>query len=196
MRGRLIRALGCFANPNEEFIFEGVKQLYLIRHCETRELAGEEPAPPRNDSPLSANGLQTAERLAIYLRSMPIDLILTSLFRRSQETAVVLNHERRVPVFSGMALNEYFLRDDYSGVESTEQGLVRSMGYLNQFRPYFEYIAVVGHNSILSTMLMSLLNMLFEMAKESFNHAGQCRIFRYDWTEGDQNWRDAGSFVP
>lgn len=108
----------------------------------------------------------------------------------------MLNRERRVPVFSGMALNEYFLRDDYRGVEITEQGLVRSMGYLNQFRPYFESIAVVGHNSILSTMLMSLLNMPFDMAKESFNHAGQCRILRYDWAEGDQNWRELGSFVP
>jgi broad specificity phosphatase PhoE len=173
-----------------------VKQLYLIRHCETKEIAGEETAQPRNDSMLSTNGFRQAERLKQYLRSKPIELFLTSLFERSQQTAAILNTERSVPIFSGMSLNEYFLRDDFQGVETTEQGLVRSIGFLNQFRPFYDYIAVVGHNSILSTILMSLLNMPFDEGKNAFNHAGTCRILRYDRTVGDSNWAETDSFIP
>ncbi len=173
-----------------------MKQLYLVRHCETKELAGEEIVHPRSDSPLSAEGLRQAERLSAYLRPMPINLFLTSIFERSQQTAAVLNRERNVPVFSSILLNEYFLRDDFQGVETTEQGLVRSIGFLNQFRPYFDYITVVGHNSILSTILMSLLNMPFDKGKEAFSLAGTCRIIRYDWTQDDQNWKEIDLFVP
>jgi len=173
-----------------------VKQIYLIRHCETKELAGEEPAHSRNDSRLSVNGLHQAEVLTNYLDSMPIDLFLTSIFERSQQTAAIINGKRKVPVFASMALNEYFLRDDYQGAESIEQGLVRSFGFLNQFRPFFEHIAVVGHNSILSTILMSLLNMPFDIGKEAFISPGTCRVFRYDWTLGDLNWRETDLFIP
>ena len=177
-------------------ILEEVKQLYLIRHCETKELVGEEAAHPRNDSSLSSGGLLQAERVAAYLHPSPIELILTSLFQRSQQTAAILNRERGIPIFPSMALNEYFLRDGYEGAETTEQGLVRSMNYLNQFRPYFAHIAIVGHNSILSTIRMSLLNMPFDEGKEAFARAGMCRVLRYDWAGGDQNWKEVGSFTP
>ena len=173
-----------------------VKQLYLIRHCETREIAGAETAHPRGDSALSPNGFRQAERLRQYLREMPVELFLTSLFERSRQTAAVLNAERSVSVFSSMALNEYFLRDDFQGVETTEQGLVRSLGFLNQFRPFYDYIAVVGHNSILSTIFMSLLNMPFDEGREAFNAPGTCRILRYDWTRGDKNWQETDFFMP
>ena len=173
-----------------------MKQLYLVRHCETKELAGEEAAHSRNDSTLSANGLRQAGCLADYLRPCRIDLFLTSVFERSQQTAEILNKERNVPVFSSMALNEYFLRDDFAGVETTEQGLVRSIGFLNQFRPFFDSIAVVGHNSILSTILMSLLNKPFSTGKEAFNRVGTCRALRYDSAQGDEHWREIDCFVP
>lgn len=185
-----------FASSGGELILCDVKQLYLIRHCETRELAGEEPSHPRNDSALSARGMKQAERLAAYLRPQPVDLFLTSLFRRSQQTAEALNRERGLPVFSSMMLNEYLLRDDYQGVETTEQGLVRSIGFLNQFRPYFDHIAVVGHNSILSTILMSILNIPFAVGREAFERPGMCRVLRYDWTRGEQNWKETDLFTP
>lgn len=173
-----------------------MKQIYLIRHCETKELAGEEPSQPRGDSRLSTGGLRQAERLKKYLQTKPIELFLTSLFIRSQQTAAVLNAERDVSVFSSMALNEYFLRDDFQGVETTDQGLARSLGFLNQFRPFYDHIAIIGHNSILSTILTSLLNMPFDEGKEAFNAPGTCRILRYDWTGGDQNWREIDLFIP
>jgi broad specificity phosphatase PhoE len=154
------------------------------------------PAHPRNDSALSSDGERQAERLREYLRAKPVELFLTSLFVRSQRTAAILNGERNVPVFSAMALNEYFLRDDFQGVETIEQGLVRSLGFLNQFRPFFGCIAVVGHNSILSTLLTSFLNMPFEAGRNSFENAGTCRFLRYDWTIGDAQWREMDLFIP
>ena len=177
-------------------LLASVKQLYLIRHCETRELAGEEAAHPRNDSPLTAAGLRQAERLADYLRAEPIDLILTSLFERSQKTAAALNRGRGAPVFQSMTLNEYFLRDDYGGVETTEQGAARALTFLYQFSPYFEHVAVVAHNSILSTVLAAVLNLPFDEGKEAFGRAGTCRLLRYDHARGDQNWRQVDCFIP
>ncbi|HLM59435.1 MAG TPA: phosphoglycerate mutase family protein [Pyrinomonadaceae bacterium] len=148
-----------------------MNQLYLVRHCETKELAGEESTHPRNDSMLSVSGFHQAERLAEYLRPKPINLFLTSVFERSSQTASVLNRERTAPVFASAMLNEYFLRDDFQGAETVEQGLVRSIGFINQLRPFFDCIAVVGHNSILATVLMSLLNMPFDEGKETFKCA-------------------------
>jgi broad specificity phosphatase PhoE len=181
-----------FAATN--LIIGNVKQLYLIRHCES--LAAEKDAHPRDDSPLSENGCGQAARLAEYLRPMPVDLFLTSIFQRAQQTAAILNKERNARVFSAIALNEYFLRDDFRGVETSEQGLVRSLGFLNQFRPFFDNVAVVAHNSILSTILMSLLNMPFSSGKDAFARTGTCRILRYDISEGDENWKETDLFIP
>ena len=172
-----------------------IKRLYLIRHCESREMAGEEPSRPRGDPSLSLNGVRQAERLAGFLRPAPIDLILTSLFQRAQETAAVLNRDRDIPVFASMALNEYFLRDDGSGVETCEQGLARCQGFLQQFSSYYEHIALVAHNAILATLLRSILNLPFDEARD-FGGPGACRVLRYDYLQGDQNWRCVDSFTP
>ena len=172
-----------------------MKLLYLIRHCESREMAGEELSRPRGDSPLSLNGVRQAEHLAEFLNPAQIDLILTSLFQRAQETAAVLNRNRGVPMFASMALNEYLLRDDERGVETCEQGLARCQGFLQQFSPYYEHIAIVAHNAILATLLRSILNLPFEEARD-FGGPGACRVLRYDWRQGDQNWRCVGLFTP
>ena len=173
-----------------------MKYLYLIRHCETKEIAGEQPAHAWNDSALSENGLRQVEKLADRLIQEPVDLFLTSLLQRSQQTAAILNRERGAPLFSSMALNEYLLRDDHRGVETVDQGLVRSLGFLNEFRPYFDCIAVVGHNSILSTIRASLLNAPFDSGGQAFSLPGTCRALRYDWGKGDENWTEVSSFAP
>src|SRR6478736_3274665 len=97
--------------------------LYLIRHCQTTQLSGETVAHPRNDAALSQVGSLQAISLEKLLAGKPIDLILTSLFRRSQQTAEAIRARRSVPVFASMALNEYQLRDDNSGAETTDQAI-------------------------------------------------------------------------
>lgn len=173
-----------------------MKQLYLIRHGESKEISGETEPHPRNDAALSAAGIGQAEQLAAFFAGKPVDLILTSLFRRAEETAGILKRARNAPVVSAMALNEYFMRDDYSGAETTEHGAARSMSFLYQFSPYFENIALVAHNSILATMYRELLNLPFDCCRESFESPGTCRALRYDYTQGDQNWRETESFIP
>jgi hypothetical protein len=74
-------------------------------------------------------------------------------------------------------LNEYFLGDDFQAAKTVEEGLVRSIGFLNRFRPFFDCIAGIGHNSILATILMSLLNTPFEQGKETFNLKGNVPRF-------------------
>src|SRR5688500_8024754 len=107
--------------------------LYLIRHCESRVIAGLEPDLPRNDSVLSEQGHLQAQRLSVQLQPYPITLFLTSLALRAQQTAVHLNQERKVLLFSAMALNGYFLRDNGEGVETVSQALARSCGLIAQF---------------------------------------------------------------
>jgi len=130
------------------------------------------------------------------LSPWPVELFLTSLFRRAQQTAATLNIERGVPVVGSMALNEFQLRDTGEGVESLDQGLVRAVGFLNQFRAYHSCVAVVAHNSILSVMRMSLLNAPFETNARYFASPGQVCVLRYDPGAGDQNWREVATYLP
>src|SRR5437867_2398083 len=102
-----------------------MKMLYLIRHCESQELAGEDQPQPRNDSPLSRKGIQQAGLLADHLRASPIDLMLVSPFLRAQQTAEIIGYERRIPTFASTALYEFLLRDDGRGVETLEAGIAR-----------------------------------------------------------------------
>jgi len=132
----------------------------------------------------------------MFLADKSIDLVLTSLFLRSQQTAEVTFRARNIPSFSSMALNEYQLRDDGSGVETTDQATARSMGYLYQFAQHYDCVAIVSHNALLSTMRMRLMNLPFNESTDAFASEGACRIIRYDWKAGDQNWREAAHFAP
>lgn len=173
-----------------------MKKLLLIRHCETK-LITEGPAGNFwNDSPLSEKGEEQAGRLAEHYKDGKINLILTSLFQRTQKTAEILNKYHDVPIFSNMALDGYFLREDGTGVEGTEQGLARSMGFLLQFRPYYDYITIVSHDGILRTLLMDLLKIPFEDLNEYFKNPGESHLLRFDWKEGDKAWEIIDSFTP
>lgn len=176
-----------------------MKHLKLIRHCETKLQSGEVAKADRHhrdDSPLTEHGKHQAEALAEYLEDRKIDLLLTSICQRTQETAKVINRHHKAPVFSSMALNEYFIRDDGSDVETTEPGLVRSLGFLYQFHPYYSSVAVVSHSSILRTLLMELLHTPFEELGNYFQHPGECLALRFDWEEGDKIWRIVDTFIP
>jgi broad specificity phosphatase PhoE len=173
-----------------------VKRLYLIRHGETRALAGLEAAHPRGDSALSDRGRDQMRALAAQLRGRPIDLFLTSPYLRARHSAALLNEERGAPVHAAMALSEFLLRDDGAGVESMEQGVARGMGFLYQHSPYHDHVAVVAHDSLLGALRMTLLNLEFDRAQGAFDHPGTCRVLGYDWSRGEQNWREIDVFVP
>jgi broad specificity phosphatase PhoE len=173
-----------------------LRSLILLRHAETRAIAGLEPNTPRNDSALTPRGALQAELAAAHLAACPIDIILCSLFQRAQATAAILNQGRGAPIFANMALNEYFLRDDGSGVESSEQGLARSRGFLQQFSPHYPTIAVVGHASILATLLMAFANLPFPEWHDAFRAPATCISLRFDPALGDTRWQIVDRWAP
>lgn len=122
------------------------------------------------------------------LSSYSVDLVASSLYRRSQQTAEILNAHWQAKSCATAALNEYFLREDGSGVESVEEGFVRVSQFINPLRLTFNTVAVVSHNSILSTYLTGLLNLPFQEGKDLFAKLGATYVLEYDWERGDQNW--------
>lgn len=175
-----------------------MKYLYLVRHGHTAVLDGPAPGLP-GDAPLSPQGEQQARALAVELRPRTLDLVLSSVYRRAQQTAALLAErapDPPVPVYASHALNEFFLRPDGAGVETTEQGLVRSLGFLNQFRPYADHIGIVGHNAILTVLRLGLLNAEWSTGQGAFAQPGRCRVLRYDPDQGDGQWREVEVLDP
>jgi broad specificity phosphatase PhoE len=170
-----------------------MRQLYLIRHCESRFIAHGEASL---DSPLSEAGVRQAEQLRVRLTGLPLELTLTSLLRRARETAEAIAPEG-VPIYASPALNEYPLDDAGSGMESAASGLARSARFLHSFSPYHRAIAVVTHNSILTTLLTSILNLPWpNVDVGAFETPGTCRVLRFDWDLGDTVWRELEAFEP
>jgi len=169
-----------------------MKKLLLIRHCQTQPFTEKSC----NDPPLSEKGISEAEKIASHYKDEKIGLVLTSLFQRTQKTAEILNKYQKALIFSNSALNGFFVRDDGSGVEGTEEGLARSMGFLFQFRPYYDCIAVVGHDGILRTLLMDFLRIPFEDLGKYFKEPGESYMLRFDWAKGDKTWKIIDTFAP
>ena len=166
-----------------------MKTLLLIRHTETLHLAGRPDSQLGNDSELSDTGRAQALALAARLAGYPVELIISSLYLRAQQTAKILNERWHAKHISSMDLNEYFLRSDGAGVESVEQGFVRASCAIAPYRLAHDTIAVVSHNSILSTFMTGLLNLPFDEGKGLFSTLGRVHVLSYDWERGEQNWR-------
>ena len=78
-----------------------MRSLILVRHCEA---AGQEP-----DAPLTEIGRQQAAELADFLSAFTIDAIVTSSYRRSQETVGPLAELLRLPIEPDPRVNERVL---------------------------------------------------------------------------------------
>ncbi len=102
-----------------------LKTLLLIRHTETEYLAKAPSSKLPNDASLSDAGRTHALNISQELSSYSVELVASSLYRRSQQTAEILNAHWQAKSCATAALNEYFLREDGSGVESVEEGFVR-----------------------------------------------------------------------
>ena len=83
--------------------------LYLVRHCQT---SGQE-----RDAPLTAQGYEQAEHLAGFLDSKSVRRIVSSPFRRAQESIAPFSALRGIPVTLDERLCERVLsgtnRDDW-----------------------------------------------------------------------------------
>lgn len=175
-----------------------MKQIILVRHVETELIAGGNKGDERNDSPVSEFGRKQAEEVRDYLKSKNynFEMVFTSLLQRAHEMGKVVNEIKNVPLFPTAAFNEYFQRDDGSGVETTEAGAARTMTKIYSMHDIFEEIVIVGHASINKTIVQCLMNMEFEETKKYFNKLGEVNVLRYDWKQGDKGWSIIDSFTP
>jgi len=171
-------------------------QIILSRHCQTELLASGDPGAKRNDSSPSELGLKQAKEMAEFVKKYDYEAMFTSLFVRAIKTGEIINEERKLPIFSNISLSEYFTGDDGKGRESVDMGISRTMSYLYNFFGIYNSIAIVGHKSINSTILRSILNMDFEEAESYFKSPGETLVLRRDWKAGDKTWHIVEKFMP
>lgn len=147
-----------------------MERLILVRHTEKAD--GQDP-------PLTDQGRTQATRVAAFISRYKIDLVLCSAFLRAQQTAAILNQQIQAPLHSSAALNEYQLRDDGGGVETADQAIARSVNFINQYRPYYPTILVVGHNSMNRTIAWSLCNLTWPALEALPNAYGATMVIEY-----------------
>ncbi len=80
-------------------------ELLLIRHAEPDYNAGDATERP-GDPPLMAAGRNQAMRLAVRLRTLPVDAIYASTRRRARETAAFVAAAKDMPVATSHDLRE------------------------------------------------------------------------------------------
>lgn len=74
------------------------------------------------------------------------------------------------------------------GWNQSKRDLFGFQQFLNPLRLTFNTVALVSHNSILSTYMTGLLNLPFQEGKDLFAKLGATYVLGYDWERGDQNW--------
>lgn len=174
-----------------------MKQIILARHPETELIASGSGGNKRNDSPISEFGKKQAEEVKKFIKSKNLnyEAVSTSLFQRALDMGNIVNDKDK-PFFSTYAFNEYFQRDDGSGVESTDAGAARTMTKIYSMYDLYEEIVIVAHASINKTILQNILNMEFDECKNYFNLLGETHVLRLDWKAGDKTWTIHESFTP
>ena len=167
-----------------------MKKIILVRHTETILLKG--------DSSLSSWGIKQAKEIANFLRERKhtYDLVLTSLYKRAQETAVLINKTKNKNIISSGAFNEYLIQNDGTEVETTTMGVARAMTKIYSLFDLWENILLVAHGGINRTILRALLNLKYEKSEEYFRKFGETHVLRYDWEKGDNCWSIIDSFIP
>jgi len=167
-----------------------MKKIILVRHTETILLKG--------DSPLSPWGVKQAQSIAKFLeeKNHNYEIAITSLYKRAQETAILINKTKNKNIIPSSAFNEYLVQDDGTEVETTTMGVARAMTKIYSLFDIWENVLLVAHGSINRTILRSLLNLEYEKAEEYFRKFGETHVLRYDWKKGDNCWRIIDSFIP
>ena len=166
-----------------------MKIITLIRHVENFK---EQP-----DGNITDKGKLQAAEIKEFLQKNSIspELIFTSLFKRTSQTAEISN-PNNAKLVSSIAFNEYYTRPDKTDVETVDMGVSRSLTKIYSVYDIYEEIMIVGHSSINKSILQSLLNITYDEAKQLFNSYGEVKVIRYDWKAGDNNWRIFHSFTP
>lgn len=171
-----------------------MKVITLVRHTDNRITLDANKI--QNDYPLTPTGEVQAKELAKFLKKYTFDAIFTSLYKRSVQTAEIINRDKKFPLYKTNSFNEYFLREDGTGVEGTKIGIARTMTKIYSMFDIFENILIVAHSSTNKTILHALTNLKEQTVDKYFNKYGETHILRYDHKLGDDKWKIMDSFIP
>jgi broad specificity phosphatase PhoE len=175
-----------------------MRQIILCRHTETELIASGSKSHRRNDSSLTKYGVEQAEEIKKFIddNGYKFEVVFTSLYQRAKTTAEVLSTETGKKIVMSGAFAEYFMRDDDKGVESIDMAVARTMTKIYSIFDQYEDILLVGHSSINKSIIQNILNLPFDESLELYNKLGETHVLRYDWKQGDNNWRVVDSFIP
>ncbi len=168
-----------------------MKSIILVRH------AVKEHDIPNGDPILTKIGQHQANEIAEYLNEKyDFEVVLSSVLLRAQQTAEAIANRSNVQMHSTLSFNEYFLRKNGKGVETTQMLESRAMVKLYSIFDMFDSIVLVAHSSMLSTVIRNLLNTDYETANNLFDKYGEVNVLRYDWKKGDDKWQLIDTFIP
>lgn len=171
-----------------------MKQIILTRHTDNREF--KDVGKKHNDYDLTKVGIKQAEEVQEFLKDKSFKAIFSSIYLRAIRTAEIVNRDKNVPIYKTNAFNEYYLRPDGKGVESTRMALARTLSKLYAVFDLFDDVLIVAHSSINQSIIQAILNMEYDKSLTYFNKFGETQILKYDYQEGDKNWRIVDAFVP
>jgi broad specificity phosphatase PhoE len=156
--------------------------LYLVRHGESEANAAGVFAG-QTDSPLTPRGREQAKVVAMALRPVHFDRIVTSTLSRTRDTAAEIAAGRDVRVEAFADLNEIDLGDaagkpfdevrglpgyesdgfhQWPGGESLEQVVTRAMGVIDRLAAESpgKTICIVGHGGVTRILVSSFMGVL------------------------------------
>jgi len=156
--------------------------LYLVRHGESEANAAGVFAG-QTDSPLTPKGREQAKVVAMALRPVHFDRIVTSTLSRTKDTAAEIAAGRDVRVEAFADLNEIDLGDaagkpfdevsglpgyasdgfhQWPGGESLEQVVKRAMGVIDRLvaESRSKTICIVGHGGVTRILVSSFMGVL------------------------------------
>lgn len=171
-----------------------MNQIILVRHCEKD--FDPKSTHIESDPVLTEKGVTQAQQVKEFLKDFNYEAIFSSIFIRGEQTAQILNEEKKVKYVRSMAFNEYFVRPLGGNVETTTMGVTRTMSKLYGIYDDYDSIVLVSHASIGRDILMTILNMKVEEAKRYNNNFGETIVLRFDRDQGDENWTIKSHFVP
>ncbi|MGN0773080.1 MAG: histidine phosphatase family protein [Candidatus Ventricola sp.] len=177
------------------------KQIYLIRHALPDYPRGAKMClGQKNDLPLSAAGLEQAQRLGAFFAALPLEAVYTSPLLRARQTAALVAGGRPLVVlhdlielyggeWDGLPFEEiharypqYFGRGaSFScppGGESDAQGLARARAALAYADAHTKgCAAIVAHSGINRLLLCDLLGRpLVERRQIAHDYAAVCLL--------------------
>jgi broad specificity phosphatase PhoE len=180
-------------------------RVYFVRHGERADNSDSIFAKP--DIPLSKNGRQQAALLAQRFASIPVEVIYTSPYVRTRETAEILNAVIKTEIHDNMLIEELGEREERETIYKRSNEFVQFLKDQEKHR----CILVSAHQGIIKMIIFAMvfgevhLDRAFAVFDASFNmdFTGITFCKRKKETVDEKNppwivvtWNDLGHLPP